>query len=584
MNTPSTASSGDTEKKKLRGSRVLLICPPFQNPTFSSISVALLATYLRGYGIPCEEAYLNLDFCDLLGKERYDNITTSLEGRWRGPTAELLFAEAIHDGLRDPGMADALTALIGAGDERRALLAAFAKTVEERIRYERPGLVGITTSFNQLMAALWMTRIIKAINPEIRVVLGGTACEAPMGERIAAGYPAVDYVVSGFGERPLLALARGDRPASRVIESGAPVPLADLPLPDYHRYLRAFSLNFPEDEARLMFQTSRGCWWGEKRHCTFCGLNGEKMGYTALPSDRVLADIRTLWETHRCNLVATDSILAREHLKEVVPGLSRFADRPVVFYEMKANLSEEDVAAMAAGRVIAQAGIESLSSHLLKLLRKGLTALRALALLKWGRERNAYIAWNQLCGIPGETLDDYEQQISLMARIPHFQPPSRVLPVVIDRYSPYFNDYRGFGWRAIAPVAAYRAAHPHLDEDALLGIAHHFDGEGGVSTNTYLDRFEAAVDAWQQRNEQGDGLFWNRYDGLVRVTDTMAEPLPVSQTAGHVIETTHRISPVKRVMAETGCDAALLDELVEHGILYIERDNALNLTVRTDRR
>jgi ribosomal peptide maturation radical SAM protein 1 len=570
-----------SDKTSPLGKRVLLICPPFHDPNLSSLSIALLATYLGSNGIHCEEAYLNLEFYAVLGKEKYDNIVSSQGERWKGPTAELLFAEAIHGELRDLEFKKRLEALVGTGEQRRAMLDRFERSVIERIQYERPKLVGITTSLNQLLAAVWMTRIIKRLDPGLQVVFGGTACDAPMGERIAEAYPEVDYVVSGYGELPLLKLAAGETPSGRLITSDVPVDLESIPVPEYRPFLREVAEYNPDMRVSLLFQSSRGCWWGQKRHCAFCGLNGEKMPYHAKPSEQVLDDIRTLWEAHKCNLIATDSIMDRNHLKEMLPRLSRFQERPTVFYEMKANLSEDDVVAMAEAQVTAQVGIESLSSRLLKLLKKGLTTIRALALLKWSREHKVVIFWNQLCGIPGETIDDYDSQIALMAAIPHFPPPYKVNPIIIDRYSPYFDDYRAYGWQAIEPVTAYRAAHPHIDDDALYDLVHHFEGEGGVSTEGYLDRFEDAVNSWKVRYERGDGLFWNRFEGLVRIENAQRKNILVNQTVTRIIEATHRIVSVKRVVNQTGCDAALIDEMVENGILYIESGNAINLTVRT---
>src|SRR5262249_9640089 len=53
---------------------------------------------------------------------------------------------------------------------------------------------------------------------------------------------------------------------------------------DYRSFLRSYSTHFPNKEIPpiLLFETSRGCWWGERSHCTFCGLNGLTMNYHAM--------------------------------------------------------------------------------------------------------------------------------------------------------------------------------------------------------------------------------------------------------------------------------------------------------------
>ena len=41
----------------------------------------------------------------------------------------------------------------------------------------------------------------------------------------------------------------------------------------------------------LLIETARGCWWGERSHCTFCGLNGATMAFRSKTPERVLAEI-----------------------------------------------------------------------------------------------------------------------------------------------------------------------------------------------------------------------------------------------------------------------------------------------------
>ena len=78
----------------------------------------------------------------------------------------------------------------------------------------------------------------------------------------------------------------------------------------------------------LSFESSRGCWWGEKHHCTFCGLNRLEMAFNQKSSPRVVAEVRTLWERFHLKLFATDTILSRTHLRDVMPELASYEDKP----------------------------------------------------------------------------------------------------------------------------------------------------------------------------------------------------------------------------------------------------------------
>jgi magnesium-protoporphyrin IX monomethyl ester (oxidative) cyclase len=55
---------------------------------------------------------------------------------------------------------------------------------------------------------------------------------------------------------------------------GLPYPTFD----DYFAQLRTTSFAKRVLPA-LVMETSRGCWWGAKHHCTFCGLNAEGMAF-----------------------------------------------------------------------------------------------------------------------------------------------------------------------------------------------------------------------------------------------------------------------------------------------------------------
>ena len=72
--------------------------------------------------------------------------------------------------------------------------------------------------------------------------------------------------------------------------------LDTLPIPDYDDYIDALASSPAAADVTpmLMLETSRGCWWGEKHHCTFCGLNGLTMAFRSKTPERVIEEIETL--------------------------------------------------------------------------------------------------------------------------------------------------------------------------------------------------------------------------------------------------------------------------------------------------
>ena len=106
--------------------------------------------------------------------------------------------------------------------------------------------------------------------------------------------------------------------------------------------------------------------------------------------------------------MAVDNILDMRYFRDVLPQLRERQLGLTLFYETKANLTKEQVKLLRDAGVLAiQPGVESLSTHVLQLMRKGVTALQNIQLLKWCRQYGVTVAWNLLYGFPGETAADY---------------------------------------------------------------------------------------------------------------------------------------------------------------------------------
>ena len=73
-----------------------------------------------------------------------------------------------------------------------------------------------------------------------------------------------------------------------------------LPYPDFDDYFARHAASPLEEEieALLFFETSRGCWWGEKHHCKFCGLNGSRLAYRSKYPRRAVDELVYLHRRH----------------------------------------------------------------------------------------------------------------------------------------------------------------------------------------------------------------------------------------------------------------------------------------------
>jgi ribosomal peptide maturation radical SAM protein 1 len=498
---------------------VLLLTLPFGPMTRPAIGISLLKAELAECGIACDIRYLNLFFAELVGPETYHELsesipTSSLFGDWLfrsdlfGPDPERdreyleSYLPSLYPGIFAPRKLQLYL-------DCRELATPFLDACLNNLDWERYGLVGFTTTFQQTVPSLALARRVKERFPEIRIALGGANCEGEMGEELHRRFPFLDFVFSGESDQSFPALAEavlgspetapprlpGLSARTRADETATPLPakmvtdLDALPFPDYADFVEALTTHNLQDRVPVQFlvETSRGCWWGEKQHCTFCGLNGQSMHFRSKSPERVVEELRHLVEHYGASVVwGTDNILDPRYFRTVLPALSALDLKLSLFFETKANLRKEQLKQMKeVGLTWFQPGIESLNTHQLQLMKKGCTALQNIQLLKWVRQYRMMLTWNVLMGFPGETREDYEQMARYCEALAHLQPPSGAHPIRLDRFSPYFRDPGAHGLTDLEPFGSYRYVYPFPDE-SLAKIAYFF-------TFRYADGYDPMV-------------------------------------------------------------------------------------------
>jgi ribosomal peptide maturation radical SAM protein 1 len=532
---------------------VCLVLMPYAAVERPSIALSILKSVLVRDGIGASVVYGNLLFAEEIGVYAHDIVgksqSHSLAGEWT-------FASAAFPGFEpDP---DAYFAHIGRGLEAllplvrrqggrgalRPILAGIRKRTPEfidrlarRILDARPRIVGCSSTFQQHCASLALLRRIKALDPNVVTVIGGANCESTMGLATHRECPWVDYVVSGEGEdvfrdlcrRVLGAPEAGTAPDRSVAEPIGPrhraeryasffaagVPRARIddmtrsPMPDYSDYfhhLRERPVGCYVNPG-LLIETSRGCWWGEVSHCTFCGLNGTSMGFRSKSPGQVVDEFTTLserWGLRTFEVV--DNILDMAYFKSVVPMLAERQDGYDVFCETKSNLSREHLRRLsAAGIRWLQPGIESFDDGVLRAIAKGTSARQNLQLLKWAQDYGIYVLWILLYDIPGEDDGAYGKMAQWLPLIEHLQPPSGISFIQFNRFSPYHTRPKDFGL-TLSPDRAYGFVYPwearSIDEFAYFFDDYtmerdHIEGLGGAPKRKGLAAAHRAVAQWQ---------------------------------------------------------------------------------------
>lgn len=613
---PETCSSV-TPGRAARSLRVALVQMPFAITAWPSLGLSLLKSIATDAGHDVRIFYFNQAFQDEVGVDIYSKLArgapqnVDLLGEWlfsealfgRDAATDERYLEEIFEGGHPAHRKPTGGAIV---DELRPQLAALrekATCFVDRLAASSDwcgyDVVGFTSTFQQHVAALALARRIKSRRADIRIVFGGANCEADMGRATLRRFSFVDAVCLGEGDTALpaylAALASGDaepvpgiltrqgefRPARDAVLNDLPYPdfedfFADAPVED-HGYAR---------EHRLIFESSRGCWWGQKNHCTFCGLNGSTLAFRRKDGARTIAEIRHLldtWGRHTRNMTATDNIIPYEYFKTFLPDLASLQMDLSLFYETKANLRKEQVALYrAAGLTAIQPGIESLSTPVLKLMRKGVSALQNLQLLKWCSEYGIEAKWNFLAGFPGENPEWYAQIPSLVPKIRHLMAPIGVSTLRFDRFSPYHVSPESFGLTGLSPYPAYAYIYRDIPGAEIANLAYYFiaDYPEGAAGESYAQRAFEELELWKDRADEFALFHLDTEDGVLVFDLRCEEPrlYRLTDEFADVFLATDQITPLENISGLSQL-ARAARKLIELGLLVEEDAKVLNVSV-----
>lgn len=603
--------------------RVLLIQPPFWAVNSPSIGLSYLKAALEGAGMQAEIHYSNLDFAYRIGRKDYDTVQAGLP-------VELLFGDVLFGSalLGDAFQMDAAQSLMRSIPSRPPVvrvvqddflsrfeeLCSAARRFVDDFKTSAPwvgwDLVGFTTTFT-LVPALAMAKAMRESGAKTPIVFGGSHCDGSLGAALMRQFPWIDFVIRGEGERSIVLLAKQlDQPGVELdsidgllwweghhlrtpsVEMARIANLDSVPLPRYDDWLgqlTSFGWNDP-DNLRIPIETSRGCWYGDRNRCVFCGLNGLNDQFRSKSTDRVLMEFDHLLSYGIRSFNAVDNVLDPAHFKGLLPRLASIEPKATWFFEIRPTVTKGQLLALRnAGIRFLQPGIESLNSRLLGLMNKGTNAFQNVRLLRWTAELGMPVFWNMLFGLPGESPKDYDTITELIPSLVHLFPPLAACNRIhVDRFSPLFARHRA----VISPNPAYGQA-MGLSSQEVDSLAYHFefDTEHGMDPDvcSAIERLNAAVENWQAQVGQSSLVSLDR-SGKRWVFDTR----PGSSVAEICLEGAwakiHRALDVGASMEEllrassedNGCVTGILEVFLSRRWIVRLDDHYLNVAVPMD--
>jgi ribosomal peptide maturation radical SAM protein 1 len=438
--------------------RTCLVSMPWHSLNRPSLALGILRAACAREGLPVPVSYHgSLQFASVMVQAGFTvgDYAALADTGYHYSLGEWVFAGALYQpefgyaGMRDLARRHDLPMRTAAAV--RELAEPFVEQTVTDILATDPDLVEFSCTFSQTVASLAVATRIKQRRPDVAILLGGYSADGPMGQALHREFECVDYVLRGEADvafpHLLTALATGSAGALEKVPNlcwrdgnrsvhvntrpAVLVPPVKMPPPDYGDWFEVFP---PELAAHivpeLVVESSRGCWWGEKHHCTFCGLNGTGMTHRAKPADTFVTEVTDLVRRHQVlDVTMIDNILPSDYYTTALPD---FADTDYDWkfhYEIKANVKIDDIATLRAARVWGiQPGIESLIDDVLRRMDsrmdKGVRSVHNVRMIRDGCSAGLSVTWNWLYGFPGERQADYEAVIAQLPALAHLQPPT----------------------------------------------------------------------------------------------------------------------------------------------------------------
>ncbi|MBU4131468.1 MAG: RiPP maturation radical SAM C-methyltransferase [Proteobacteria bacterium] len=516
-----------------------------------SAALGILHAILNRDGIKVSSLHGNIVFADQIGIEHYNMIRAIkpsnlfadwifskaafpefqpecepyLHGVWRNSRHAIMGSSKAHKRMTEDSFKQCAHQL-------RSEASRFIHDFCQRILTLEPRIVGCTTTHQQQVASLALLRNLADQDLDIITILGGFNCTAEMGESLHKSLPYIDYVVTGEADdliTPLthLILEAGRDAAPASLPEGVIAPYhrekgypdrinaalpgisktwKDNPVPFYDSYFEELGASSLQDKMDLVLpiQTSRGCWWGHKNQCSFCGFNGCAMQFRSKPGQKVFDEIESLKQRYGISqFAAVDNIMDMRYFKTLVPKLREAGSQCSIWFSTIANLSKAQVKKLCdSGIGPVNPGIESLSTPMLKLMNKASSAWQNIRLLKWCKRYSLPIIWNLLYDIPEDRDEWYHDMADLIPLLRHLTPPVSCHPIMFVRFSSYLRDTHRRRLN-LKPHSSYQFVLP-FPEDDLEDLVYYFHPRIGLSLENFplnregVRRTRTAIANWQK--------------------------------------------------------------------------------------
>ena len=597
--------------------RVLLCYLPYGPIDVPYLGIGLLKAALKGAGIDCDVGYFNMNFARLVGIESYRLLSNPpsyimLSGEWSFARLGSVFDPG-QTASQDPFLCwmyshfprQDIDEHLRRCQDHRQYIEPFLDECLDSVDWFAYDIAGFSVGIEQRNASLALGNQLKQRYPHLTVLFGGQGCFSPKGVELLRCFHFIDHVCLGEGEvflpeyvkllragvalddLPGLAYRRdGDviaNPARYILD------LDSLPVPDYDEFIAQYQDTLGKQyHGLLYFESSRGCAWGIKTKCTFCSLPLTPSRQKT--AQKIVPEIDLLAQRYDPELLEATDLMAPTNLDVLLERLENRQPPLKLAYCLRADVKKITLERLKQkGLRYVNVGIESLSTPVLRLMRKGTTALDNLQVMKWCRELGVWLTWGLLYGISGEDPAEYQRMADLAPLLSHLTPPYSISQVDLLCDSPYFDDPDSFGLTNVRPAEPYQYLLPGFSEQSLWNLAYFYDYDFADrrEPRSYINPVLLAIEGWLKDAptsilayvDDGDRLrVFDTRQVARRESFTLTGPERKLYLACDVAQSVRRLYQ-QFAFLQPDEIRAVLNGLVEDGLMVSEGQRYLSLAV-----
>lgn len=307
------------------------------------------------------------------------------------------------------------------------------KQINEEIKKRNPDIVGITAMTFTIIDVIKTAKIVKKINPNIKIILGGPHVIIYPEETI--NIPEIDFLILGEGEHVIKELLDNiDKPDglksikgivfredNKIINTGRAnfiENLDALSFPARHLtpYKKYFSVVSPRMPVTTMF-TSRGCPY----KCLFCDRPTFGKSFRSRSAKNVVDEMEQCEKMGIKEILIYDDTFGvdRQRVLDICDEIVKRGLNIAWDIRNRVNVVDEEILRKMkkAGCQRIHYGVEAGTQKILNVLRKGITLEQVESAFKLTKRAGIQTAGYFMLGSPTETKEDILETIRFMKKL-----------------------------------------------------------------------------------------------------------------------------------------------------------------------